>query len=374
VKTRASFFVCWWFVLLAVPVWAGNLPPVRTVFLLMLENATWTSVENNSSAPYINNTLLPVASFCEQYHTPPGNHPSLPNYLWLEAGTNFGLLADVWPATNHFNTTNHLVTQLVQAGISWRAYEEDISGADVPLQDTNNYGVRLDPFDYFDDVTGTNDPQNAYGIAHIRPYSEFAPDLTNNAVAQYNFITPNLIHDGHTAIAPDYNSLQQVDDWLASEIPKILQSSAYTNNGAIFITWDEGAGSSDGPIGLILLSPLARGGSFSSSIPHTHSSTIRTLQEIFGVQPWLGDAANANDLSELFNLYGFASAIALSDHTFQLTVTGVTPGQTTIMETSSNLSDWVDLGTNLATTNQIVFIDQTTANNAAKYYRCRQVP
>jgi hypothetical protein len=44
------------------------------------------------------------------------------------------------------------------------------------------------------------------------------------------------------------------------------------------------------------------------------------------------------------------------------------------METSRNLSYWVDLGTNLATTNQIVFIDQTTANNAAKYYRCRQVP
>jgi hypothetical protein len=373
VETRASFFVCWWFMLLAAPGWAGNLPPVHTVFLLMFENATWTNVENNSSAPYINNALLPIASYCEQYYTPPGNHPSLPNYLWLEAGTNFGLQADVWPATNHFNSAKHLVTQLAQAGISWRAYEEDISGLNVPLEDTNNYGVRHDPFVYFDDVTGTNNPQNAYGIAHIRPYSEFAPDLTNNTVAQYNFITPNLIHDGHTAIAPAYNSLQQIDDWLASEIPKILQSAAYTNNGAIFITWDEGVYSSDGPIGLILLSPLALGGRFASSIPHTHSSTIRTLQEIFGVQPWLGDAADANDLAELFKVYGFASAIALPDHTLQLTVTGMTPGQTTIMETSSNLFDWVDLTTNLATANQIVFIVQTTATNAARFYRCRQV-
>ena len=340
----------------------------------MLENATWTGVINNSSAPYINNTLLPLASHCDQDYTPPGNHPSLPNYLWLEAGTNFGLQADVWPATNHFNTADHLVTQLARAGISWRAYEEDIDGLTVPLEDTNNYGVRHDPFVYFDDVSGTNDPHYAYGISHIRPYGEFAPDLTNNAVARYNFITPNLIHDGHNATAPNYDALQQVDTWLASEVPKILQSAPYTNNGALFIIWDEGAADVDGPIGLILLSPLARGGGYGSPIPHTHSSMIRTLQEIFGVHPWLGDAADASDLAELFNTYGFASAVPLPDHTLQMIVNGATPGQTTILQTSINLSDWLDVSTNVATTNQIIFSEPTGTNGAARFYRCRQVP
>ena len=37
------------------------------------------------------------------------------------------------------------------------------------------------------------------------------------------------------------------------------------------------------------------------TIAYTHSSTLRTLQEIFGVQPFLGDAANATDLSDLFS-------------------------------------------------------------------------
>ena len=42
-----------------------------------------------------------------------------------------------------------------------------------------------------------------------------------------------------------------------------------------------------------------------SDVLLTHSSDLRTMQEIFGVDPsngypWLGDAANAKDLSDLF--------------------------------------------------------------------------
>ena len=33
---------------------------------------------------------------------------------------------------------------------------------------------------------------------------------------------------------------------------------------------------------------------------YDHSSTLRTIEEIFGVTPMLGDAANATDLSDLF--------------------------------------------------------------------------
>jgi hypothetical protein len=38
------------------------------------------------------------------------------------------------------------------------------------------------------------------------------------------------------------------------------------------------------------------------SMTHTtHSSTLRTVQEIFGLSPFLGDAAKATDLIDLFN-------------------------------------------------------------------------
>src|SRR5690349_10462157 len=89
---------------------AGNLPPVQTVFVILLENHTWSDFKDSVDAPFINGTLLPMASYCEQYYNPPGLHPSEPNYLWLEAGTNFGIFDDSDPAVNHQNTTNHLAT------------------------------------------------------------------------------------------------------------------------------------------------------------------------------------------------------------------------------------------------------------------------
>ena len=66
----------------------------------------------------------------------------------------------------------------------------------------------------------------------------------------------------------------------------------------LFITFDESE-TGDGPIGLIVVSPFAKPG-YSNSAAYTHSSTLRTLQEIFGVTPFLGDAANAIDLGDLF--------------------------------------------------------------------------
>ena len=52
--------------------------------------------------------------------------------------------------------------------------------------------------------------------------------------------------------------------------------------------------------GLIVLSPKAKGGGYQNTIHYTHSSALRTIQEMLAVSPLLGDAANATDLSDLF--------------------------------------------------------------------------
>ncbi len=89
---------------------------IKTVFIILMENHNWTgddkSIENKKRAHYINDVLIPMASHAEQYYNPPGMHPSLPNYLWLEAGTNFGILRDGEPKKNGQDTTQHLVTLL----------------------------------------------------------------------------------------------------------------------------------------------------------------------------------------------------------------------------------------------------------------------
>jgi hypothetical protein len=274
-----------------------------------MENHNWSSVQGHSGeAPYLNSLLSGAnnsqTSYATQYYNPPGNHPSLPNYLWLEAGTNFGITDDNPPRSHPLTTTTHLVSLLRAAGISWKAYEENISGTTCPLADSYRYKVHHDPFVYFDDVTNNQSTASTTCLAHVRPYTELATDLKNNMVARYNFITPNVCDDMHDSCAPTNDAITQGDTWLQNNVPAILSSPPYKNGGALFITWDEGANSSsDGPIGMIVLSADAKGKGYANAIHYTHGSTLRTLEEIFGVSPLPGDAANATDLRDLFRTF-----------------------------------------------------------------------
>jgi len=277
----------------------ASLDASSTVFIILMENHNWSSINGNTTdAPYIN-SLLPMASYCDQYYNPPGIHPSEPNYLWLEAGTNFGILNDNSVASNHQSTTNHFVTQLKNAGISWKTYQEDIAGTTCTTTNSGNYAFRHNPFVFFDDVTSPNCATTHPCCTDVmRPFTELAADLGNNAVPHYVFITPNVCNDMHDSCAPTNNPVKQGDLWLQNNLPMILSSAAY-QNGLVIITWDEGVGG-DGPIGCIVLSPLAKGGAYHNSLHYTHSTTLRMLQKIFGVSPFLGVAASGNDLSDLF--------------------------------------------------------------------------
>lgn len=295
------------------PLRQSRLPPIKTVFVIVMENKDWSSIYESRSAPYINRTLLPMASYATQYYTPPYNRPSLPNYLWLEAGTNFGITKDLNPSQSHQRTPKHLVTLLENAGYSWKAYLEGISGTDCPLQNSGLYAVRHNPMVYFDDVTGTNNPHSPYCIAHERPYQELITDLNRNTVANYNYIVPNACDDMHNKTGcQSSDPIKNGDSWLSVTVPLILHSQAYQRGGLLLITWDEGThedrvlqwlsmkGGKEAPIGLIALSPYVKGHGYSNAISYTHSSILLTLEEIFGLTPLLGDAAHAADLGDLF--------------------------------------------------------------------------
>ncbi|HXS78482.1 MAG TPA: alkaline phosphatase family protein [Terracidiphilus sp.] len=284
---------------------------IKTVFVIVMENHNWTgaksgNIKGNSAAPYINYTLLPMASFANNYRNPPRIHPSLPNYLWLEGGASFGVTDDGPPAEHNLTTHNHLVKLLENAGISWRSYDENISGTNCPLtnqgsKDSNGsqlYQVKHNPFVYFSDQTNNRSSKSANCIAHIRPFTQFAHDLSANTVARYNFITPNVCDDMHDSCGG--NAIANGDAWLKKTVPLILKSTAYRSGGVLFITWDEGA-SGDGPIPMIVLSPYADG--HSNSTYYTHSSTLRTIQEIFGVYPLIRYADSATDLKSMFSVF-----------------------------------------------------------------------
>src|SRR5215470_5886934 len=151
----------------------ANAEEIKTVFVIAMENHNWTQPANqfsggiqqvfqNPNAPFINSlvngtastvingsTISSQVSYASAYHnvlaTPSGNnpniHPSEPNYIWAEAGSNLGVLNDNDPydpdgATNQ-NTRQHLVGFLTSAGKSWRSYQEDTDLTTVSGQLTN---------------------------------------------------------------------------------------------------------------------------------------------------------------------------------------------------------------------------------------------
>jgi hypothetical protein len=150
------------------------------------------------------------------------------------------------------------------------------------------------------------------------PLQQLALDLQSGDVADYNWITPNQFNDMHTTLTTNYGVLTgdaariaQGDNFLARIVPLIMASDAYKNHGVIVLWWDESEGG-DTPsqtLPFIIISRDARenagGKPYSNTVAYSHSSFLRTMQEIFRVDPgrgypWLGDAMNANDLSDLF--------------------------------------------------------------------------
>jgi hypothetical protein len=273
-----------------------------TVFLIVMENHPWSTnansehpaIKGNKNAPYINGTLLPLGAHAEQQFAHIKDFTnSLPNYIWLECGQNL-FNNNNTPNKSHVpKGTPHLTSLLDQAGIPWKTYQEGIDGKSCPVRDIDKgkYAVRHNPFMYFLDVTSNE----AYCNEHVRPYSQLAADLRDNKVKGYNFIKPNLIHDMHDG------TVKQGDDWLSKELPVILASQAYGDGAIIFVTWDESE-LGDYPIGMIVLSKRVKSAGYSNTIKYTHSSTLKTLQGLFGITPTLGDTASDKvaDHSDLF--------------------------------------------------------------------------
>jgi phosphatidylinositol-3-phosphatase len=280
---------------------------IQHVFVIAMENHDASQVYGSSSAPYINNTLLPTYAHSTNFNDELAlSIPSEPHYLWMEAGTNafsdHTFTGDSDPSSsNSTSDTNHLATQIKNAtnGVTWRTYQEGLNSTTgaCPIQSSGFYGAKHDPFVFFKDVAG-NPPSktNSYCTAHHKAYSAFAADLAANDVASYTFITPNLCNDMHGASGcPDSNTVRSGDTWLSTELPRLI-SYANAHAGVIFITWDEGSSTLKMPF--IAVGPGVKTG-YTGTVSYTHSSVIKSVDAILQL-PTLSRVSSANDLSDLF--------------------------------------------------------------------------
>jgi len=352
-------------------------------------------------------------------------HPSEPNYVWQEAGLT-GPLNDADPYPNNIVNAPNLSALLQAAGIPWKSYQEDIDltptsgsvnqpGANsltstvapqdqwtVPLKSfsgtsaayTNpyngshqyNFAAKHDGQLFFTATNGGNNttPSNPEA-QYYAPLQQLQTDLNNNTVARYNLITPDQYNDMHSSLnggftyngvhyTGDQASIAEGDNFLSQIIPEIMASQAYKNNGVIVIWFDEteGGNTTSYTIPEIVISPLAKGNAYNSTLTYTHSSDLKSMQELFGVSApgggFLGDAntPGTNDLWDLFKAPPSGASFDSTTGTLSL-VGGNTNDQLNITPIGANQDG--STGINVSGTLNNVAINQNfTGVNAIYVY------
>jgi len=327
-------------------------PTVGDIFVIAMENHNFIEpvdvkkpqqILGNPAAPFISSLITPgnpnaaqVSYSFAYYNAGFGVHPSEPNYVWAEAGTDFGAHTDADPSPANGNTfydrSNHLTAQFNAAGVPWKNYQEDVEFSASPTNSASGTAATTNPFN--------GSSQFGYAVKHnpmaffadtdfqnVFPLAQLFVDLSNDTVGRYNWITPNLFNDAHSSLkggfkyqgthfSGDQAAVAQGDNFLSLVVPQIMASSAYQNNGVIVIWWDETEGGDDINFTLpeIVISPLAKGNAFASTVPLSHSSDIKTWEEVFGfaalnnpipatetnVFGGFNAVSTVNDLSDLF--------------------------------------------------------------------------
>jgi hypothetical protein len=261
-----------------------------TVVTILLENHDQSDVISDQM-PYVLN-LSKTFSTANAYIS--STHPSLPNYIELTSGQTFGIDNDDDPKSNTvIQSTENLHDQLEAAGITWRAYMEDM-GAPCNFYPTGKYMPHHNPFLYYASVA--NDPARCN--EHVVDFATSFDDDLASGKYRYMWISPNSCNDMHDC------SGGVVNGWLEGLIPKIQASPGYQNGGAIFILTDEGGlriQNAAADLAAIVVSPkLVRMG-YSTDTRFDHSSYVATIEDIFRL-PRMGTTVGATPMDEIFRL------------------------------------------------------------------------
>jgi hypothetical protein len=110
-----------------------------------------------------------------------------------------------------------------------------------------------------------------------------------------------------------------------------MATPEYQDNGMIIIWWDESEGGDDTSrtIPEIVLSPLAKGNAYASSVVLNHSSDIKTVEELFEL-PLLNNPIPANET----NNFGGYNSVATVNDLSDLFVPGAIPAPASVSVTA----------------------------------------
>jgi hypothetical protein len=222
-------------------------------------------------------------------------HPGLPNYLCLTGGTDFGCAGyNEGPNSNPctavaWNATN-VADRLEGAGLTWKAYMEDMPSACSTVS-SGLYEVRRNPFVYYRDIA-TNGTRCARVVPSGSAASALLADLATPSTApNYLWFTPNSCNGMQTC------RISVGDRYLSVLLPRILNSTVFqTRRAALVVTFAEAYGF---PIYHVWAGPLVKRG-YASSYPYTHFSVLATIEANWNLAPLTSNDRDAAHMGEFF--------------------------------------------------------------------------
>jgi protocatechuate 3,4-dioxygenase beta subunit len=260
--------------------------PIKHVILVWFENREITQI-TPSSAPFFSSLSSTFAKFSNYFGV---QHPSQPNYLDAFSGSNQGVTDDddytFGPATDN------LAKQLTTAGKQWRVYAQDYPGNCFD-GDTNSGGVdgpgqagtyvrHHNAAMSFQSVSG-----NSTECAKIQPLANFDPTV------DFAVVLPNLTNDMHDG------TIAQGDTFLHDFVPLVTSSPDFANT-LLIVAFDEGVTNLHGGGHLYAAAAAPWLNNVTVTSTYDHFSLLRTIEDIFAL-PYLGSAATANPITEIFS-------------------------------------------------------------------------
>jgi acid phosphatase len=251
------------------------------VFVLVEENHGYSSVIGSSAMPYLN-SLASKYALATQYYA--NTHPSIGNYFMLTTGQILTNNDSFCSTISNDNIVRHLLT----AGKTWKSYAESLPSAGYTGCGSGNYMKRHNPLAYFSDVANSSEKYN------LVPFTQLAKDIANDALPNFGYIVPNILHDAHNG------TLQQADAWLKANIAPLLASPTFQKDGLLIIVFDEAADSDTahggGHIAVVAVGPKVKGG-YKTSTFYQHQNTLKTVLQALGVKTAPGLANTTSSMN-----------------------------------------------------------------------------
>ncbi|WP_042415200.1 alkaline phosphatase family protein [Streptacidiphilus anmyonensis] len=294
---------------------ASTVPGYDHVFVVMMENNNYSASSNtadggagiigNSSAPYINNTLVPMGSLLTNYHA--NTHSSDPNYEAIAFGNSYGRSnnsnpgADCITNTACAATNNGLNDNLDAAGKSWKQYVQSQT-SNCQTGNSGNYESDDVPF-YYDPKMQSD---NAYCQAHWQPL----PQLLNTDLKSTSTTPAFVWADADSCNDMEGCGIAAGDTWLSQTLPTLFASPAWTQQKSLLVlTWDEdgsggpggfGPGQSNQVATIVIGSQGTVKAGYQDATRYDHYSTARVIEGALGLPSMTNNDKWATPYNEVF--------------------------------------------------------------------------